>query len=52
MHRYACNTYAIFYMRDFKRVGTNGENCDPSVKKQRANDFSPLRESPPRPRRV
>ena len=45
-------TYAIFYMRDYKRVGTNCANCDPSVKKQRANEllFSPREPSLPQAR--
>lgn len=41
--------HAIFYMRDFKRVGTNDANCDPRVKKQKANGFLSFPREPSSP---
>ena len=46
---YYKHTYAIFYMRDFKRVGTDGATCVPSVKKQRANGLLSFPREPSSP---
>lgn len=40
------------YMRDFTRLGTNGESCDPGLEAAKGRRVFPRRECPPRARRV